>query len=404
MKQTFTFLLAMFLTSLTFSKAEEIQVATGGDIASAISGASAGDAIVLEDGGTYTISSSIIIDKTIIIKATDGATIKPKINVTASTAFKTSSTGAGLTLIGLNIEGPQESSYFIVTAEGDVIDHIRFYDSEIHHFGRCAIRSSNDLTTLREVVVENCFIHDFTSSTWRLFWLRHSNTDRIIMKNSTFAKFTESVLFKEGNDNGADTIIISNCTVSDKIGADKNGVFHVIAETVTSSFSVSNSIITNIESDTATFVMSPNVADTIKNSRYYGIAATAVPVNIWNNETNYSEADPQYTNSVNNDYTIGNESFKTASTTGSIIGDPRWYNILNGMKDNKIKTYDITFANNVITSPNETVIIEIYSISGRMVKKALNTNNVDVTDLNNGIYIVKAKNTNGKSLVAKFVK
>ena len=408
MKRHFTTLFVASLLLVAFSsniKSAEIPVASGGDIASAISGAASGDVIVLADAGTYTITGTITLDKIITIKAADGTTITPIITVTASTAFNTSSTECGITFDGLEFVGPEGSSYFIVTAANDVIDHIRFYNTEIHHFGRCVVRSSNDPTNLRELIVDNCFIHNFTSSTWRLFWIRHNNIDRIELKNSTFAKFTESVLYKDGNDTGADTIIVNNCTVSEKIGADNNGVFFVNAESFPSSFSFSNSIVTNIESDTSVFVMSPNVADTIRNSRYYSISATALPLNEWNQSTEYSEADPLYADAANNDYMIGNESFKTASTAGGVIGDPRWYDNQTGLKPIKYSS-----SATIIPTKNQVLFSEkvksatVYSLTGSVVKSAKNVDHILIKDLKSGIYIVKIKDSKGTVTAVKVVK
>lgn len=318
MKKFYLFCLAL-LTLTGSAIAAGIPVSGGGDILAAIDGAAAGDTIVLEDGGNYVISSNLALSKTIIIAAADGYQVKPKITFSAQ-VNTSAANGAGITFQGVDIEGPGESSFFMVIGGEDSLSHVKFYDTDLHNFGRSVIRSSEG-GALDTLIVENSHLYDFTSDGWRVFWLRHNYIRYVSLKNSTFHAFTESVLYLEGDDPSETNVVIDHCTFDGKTEIDDNSIFKIYGS-MGGYLKVTNSIFTNMESNSKLFDVEETYTDSISNCRFYFEGNTIDTANAWNFKSEFIAADPMYENPEYNNFNVQNPDFLTASTTGGLIGDP----------------------------------------------------------------------------------
>lgn len=398
MKSNFTLIMVLLLL-VVGANATDINVPSGGSITDAIDGAADGDVIILDDGGVYDVGEYTLA-KSISIIAPDGVSVKPVITIVG---FRFDGlVNARFTFKNVEFAG-NNSDYFLRYNGTSTIDYMEFDNADVHGFPRCAIRANGQAgSTLDTLIIINSKWYDFIDKGYRMMWI-HTDCELKYFKaeNSTFDSFNESVLWT-GSEN-AKRIIVNNCTINEKVGADRNGVFQ-IEGSEGSSFLFSNNIVTNIETDTSVFVVSVNVADTILNCRYNSIAATAVPLNEWNRNSDYSEADPQYADATNDDYTVGNESFKTASTQGGVIGDMRWFDTQTGLDDNTIGMDGVVVLKDRIICSNEMNSLSIYSLTGNLVKSEYGCTEVSITDLNSGIYILKAIDKKGVETVVKLMR
>ena len=70
--------------------------------------------------------------------------------------------------------------------------------------------------------------------------------------------------------------------------------------------------------------------------------------------------------------------------------------------NNMARSFNFTFSNNII-SVSEEADVFVYEMSGKLVKKACNVRTLSLSDVPDGIWIVKAKNDR-KSASIKIVK
>jgi len=80
------------------------------------------------------------------------------------------------------------------------------------------------------------------------------------------------------------------------------------------------------------------------------------------------------------------------------VGDPRWYTASSGVISPKSSSTSISYNGTEILL-NEVQDINIYSVTGELLKSAKNVNLLSVANLSKGIYIVKAGTTAQKFIV-----
>jgi hypothetical protein len=326
MKKCFlrTLALALFLSLAGYIQATTTNVTAGtGTLSTAVSSASSGDVLVLASGGTYTETSGISIDsKDITIKAADDASVMP---ILILKEFDIKGTGTSLTCSGIDIQASSGASYTVYYVSGFVSGALtKFSGCKISGYGRNLIRGDNTTGTMSQIVVDNCIIHDmgFSSTNYAVFLTKSGKVyfGSIAITNSTFYH-CDAGFIRDENTNGTVAITIDRCTLDNPVAA--NGNFVKLAVPTGSSLAISNSIITNMGISSG-FWSGTATTMSITNTFYYGANMSTFESSFTGTKTNFIESNPLYADASSADFTVGSTTALTYSTTGGLIGDPRW--------------------------------------------------------------------------------
>lgn len=305
--------------------AAEIPVTPSG-LTAAYDGASDGDVLVLESGayaGTLTFPSG----KTITIKAAEGADVKFGNLFHANDA---SLTGGGIILDGLNVY--ITDSYFIYLDNYGDIKTITMRNCDIANIGRCLLRTNNAGNSIDEIVFDNCVIHDCGNGGWNFMYPKHivksvsvtnstlcnyANGESFFMPNAADTDndfsftFTNNTVYRWGKSNdralaktekkySANSTYTFTDNIIYKGGAD--GIKPYIVHAASGKLVAHNNLVVDYGEY--------NITDkTVNDLTMEGIGINALP----------------FANPDGGDFTVPSTSpLATASTTGGIIGDPRW--------------------------------------------------------------------------------
>lgn len=293
---------------------DAIAVYPDDDLVAMLNAANNGDAFVLMAGnyvlGDYSITKSISISG---YKASEKPVIYGK--------FTCSSTVGYLNLKNVILDGTatstdvsQRTSVFEVST-GCNLSGLSFTGCEIRNYVRTLIYNNTSGTSLGNIVISDCIVHDFPGTGGDGIDIRTGALTSLKVENSTFYKsfrsflrlqvsadvtFTNCTLYKicileDSNNSGlfrastGGTLSVSNCLFVG-IGSTSYGNWCKSASNMKATTSYSNNIYYN----------SPNLW-----AGYY-TSSTGVA----------SEANPQFADPTNANFTVGN-ALVTA-------GDPRW--------------------------------------------------------------------------------
>jgi len=367
----------MILAIFTSVFAAEINV-DNSTIASAMSSATDGDVLLLA-GGTYSSGVDFQNGKVLTLKSAGTGTVTLTMQITPS-GF--SATNCGLIFDGLNIV--RDNQYFIY---GDVADVkiIKFINDTIYNVNRCLLRTGNAGYTIDAIEIENTIIRDCGVNGYNLFYPKHI-VKSFSVKNSTIYNYTggESLFYPNASDTNNDFTFTFESNTVYKFGKDAT---RAICNTRTSYSTASvytfkNNIISepgvselpniivatggtltaekNLIVNYGTYVMTDAVSSTIDDNTLAGLGISSIGFE-----------DP-----ANGDFSILSTSpVATASTTGKIIGDPRW-----------LKGFYTGLENGTVNIDN-TKPVNVYSIEGRLIKQNVLRSEI-MNELENGIYII----------------
>jgi hypothetical protein len=232
-----------------------------------------------------------------------------------------------------------------------------------------------------------------------------SSINNILINNCTFVKVEN--LISVATTGTTDTLKISNCTFLD---CPKNGSTALInygTGTVLTK-AISNCIFANVweltNVDTA-YIVSPSTLGVTFNNCYRTNDIVQMDSS-YNVITRYPKSCTDlFTDTlVNRSYIKLN--IKDASFAGATsAGDPQWYySLSSSVKNTFDNNVTIWVKNNMLEFSAQVKEVLIYNINGQVVKSASEVNELSVSELNSGVYIVKVKDTEGKITVKKFIK
>lgn len=330
-------LFLLFFSAALLGQAAETEVLPG-DFATAYANAADGDVLLLGEGaygGTLTFPDK----KVITLKAADGA------DVTFGCLFR--SNNADATDGGIILDGVKVSitdSYFInLDAYGD-IKLIAMRNSDISNIGRCFLRTNNTGKVIEDVEFYNCLIHDCGSGGWNFMYPKHT-VKRVTAKDCTLYNYSngESFFFANGADATNDFVFtFTNNTVyrwaksNDRALCKTEGKYS------------ENSIYTfidNIVYKGGTDIVSPQMVQASSGTL---IAQNNLVVDYGgynmggSSSTTISDLTMEglgldglgFPNPDGGDFTVVSSSpLATASTTGGILGDPRWLKVVTQAVD-----------------------------------------------------------------------
>jgi len=411
----FLLLSAFIFTATFFAKSAEYVVYTSADLLAKVTGAVDGDVIALGQTDSVLSQSVLNVTKRITLKAASGLTKKPEIKL--GIVLKN---GSSIRIEGIKFfyDAPgstaaTDSKYGIqAVAEVASIDSIKLINCEALNFGRGLIRADNtsNIATIGQIVIDNCIISNASSvsSSYCTVGLKTAKVSNITVKNTTFVNCLSGILYCEESTTAlnlnVDHVTIYNC--------DKGGNKPIIGfrNPAGSKFSVTNSIvyfhgITTAVSDTMVNRVinfssaTPDAAAfTLNNSIICPnlFASKVLPlISPANTSAAWSTFNTVTVDSLSMDVDYKVTTYPTQLNT---IGDPRGYKVNTALISPKASSTAISYDGKEIKL-NEIQDINIYSVTGELLKSVKQVNVLSVANLTKGVYIVKAGSSIQKFIV-----
>ena len=408
MRKKITLFAGLFL-ALSFSvKAADVTIDPTTTLASAYASAASGDVIILGDG-TYVVDANITMTKSITIKAQNAkkATISG-----AGFLFTTSNSGT-LTVKDVVLDAtkaivspattPTYASY-LVDFNGTyplTVNQIIFDNCSITRYGNCMLRANRGECTCDGLKINNCIIYNNGSvAAYPFFQVTKTKfgTGSLELTNSTVYDFANEYIQNysttAGGDNTA-TYLFKNNTFFNTVTVVGRRPFNFSSGIV----KVQNNIFVQSTTGTRTLAQTININAAVASSEFsyndvYNYKSDSLLYYTgWQTNTFNHNDNPMFKDSANNDFTLPEGS--TLITMK--VGDPRWFGTISAVNSPKASSTLISF-NGTEIKLSETQDINIYSLTGELLKSAKQVNMLYVANLAKGIYIVKAG-----SAVQKFI-
>ena len=309
-------------------------VSTSSEFTSAYSAAGDGDVIILAEGTYGNKNSRTELDfpngKTVTIKAADNA------DVTFAYVFRNKTDGAkggGIVFENLNIYSP-DNYFMTLNGYGD-IKEITYRNCDITNVGRCLFDSnSGSANSVKSITIDGCTIHDCGAGGYNLIYSSHA-VQKMSVTNSTLYNYTngESLFYAREAAKG-NVLEFSFCNNTVYRWAKSNDrAFCNIGNNYSteSTYTFENNIVyKGKEGYTPQMVQATGGTLVAKNNlvlEYGGYNVSNATSNTVNDLTLKGlgiDALP-WPDADNGDFTIPSTSpLATASTTGGVIGAPRW--------------------------------------------------------------------------------
>ncbi len=303
---------------------------------SAFTVAADGDVLIMADG-TYTTQITFPSGKTITLKAAQGAKPVYTGNIRCNDS---SVNGGGLILDGIDVNHNTGDNYLMNFDNIGKIKVIAFRNCKIHNIGRCFLRTSTTGSNIELIEFTNCLIYDNGANGYNFIYPKHT-VSQILVTNTTFYNYaTGESFFFANSDNSTTATLNVNITNSTfyRWGKDTSrAILNVGGKYGSSSaYTFTNNIIAEPEGNPQPNIVNASNGGTLtaKNNLKYLVGTYNITNGIISENdltlaglglTNIGFPDPS-----NGDFSILSTSpLATASTTGGIIGDPRWLKSLS---------------------------------------------------------------------------
>ena len=296
----------------------------GDDLRTLIEAANDGDVFALY-GGTHIIPDSDAEGKASSVKVTKSITIKGiyPTNVPVIKGRFEIYDGASLDISQVVIDGIDNSTtdqaFNFKTA--DTYPRLRVENAEIKNFGK-GVYYLNVAATVQELTFYNCLIHDIVCDGGDMFDCRKGRIDALNFQQCTIYNSAAARDFIRMDDasalGGTPTITVDHCTID---GCANGGKRLLYVRYVGNVINWTNNIVTNTGAVWSN--QSKTGVPQFQNNVYFNCAKLNIAdvegkTNMFADEAG-KEANPQYKDAANGDFTVGNES---VSKLG--VGDPRW--------------------------------------------------------------------------------
>ena len=297
----------------------------GDDLRTLIEAANDGDVFALY-GGTHIIPDSDTEGKASSVKVTKSITIKGiyPTNVPVIKGRFEIYDGASLDISQVVIDGIDNSTtdqvFNFKTADA-TYPRLRVENAEIKNFGK-GVYYLNVAATVQELTFYNCLIHDIVCDGGDMFDCRKGRIDALNFQQCTIYDSAAARDFIRMDDasarGGTPTITVDHCTID---GCANGGKRMLYVRYVGNVINWTNNIVTNTGAVWSN--QSKTGVPQFQNNVYFNCAKLNIAdvegkTNMFADEAG-KEANPQYKDAANGDFTVGNES---VSKLG--VGDPRW--------------------------------------------------------------------------------
>ena len=297
----------------------------GDDLRTLIEAANDGDVFALY-GGTHIIPDSDTEGKASSVKVAKSITIKGiyPTNVPVIKGRFEIYDGASLDISQVVIDGIDNSTtdqaFNFKTAEA-TYPRLRVENAEIKNFGK-GVYYLNVAATVQELTFYNCLIHDIVCDGGDMFDCRKGRIDALNFQQCTIYNSCAARDFIRMDDasarGGTPSITVDHCTID---GCANGGKRLLYVRYVGNVINWTNNIVTNTGAVWSN--QSKTGVPQFQNNVYFNCAKLNIAdvegkTNMFADEAG-KEANPQYKDAANGDFTVGNES---VSKLG--VGDPRW--------------------------------------------------------------------------------
>ena len=297
----------------------------GDDLRTLIEAANDGDVFALY-GGTHIIPDSDTEGKASSVKVTKSITIKGiyPTNVPVIKGRFEIYDRASLDISQVVIDGIDNSTtdqaFNFKTADA-TYPRLRVENAEIKNFGK-GVYYLNVAATVQELTFYNCLIHDIVCDGGDMFDCRKGRIDALNFQQCTIYNSAAARDFIRMDDasalGGTPTITVDHCTID---GCANGGKRLLYVRYVGNVINWTNNIVTNTGAVWSN--QSKTGVPQFQNNVYFNCAKLNIAdvegkTNMFADEAG-KEANPQYKDAANGDFTVGNES---VSKLG--VGDPRW--------------------------------------------------------------------------------
>lgn len=292
----------------------------------------AGDTVVVADG-TYAESSSIELNKDVVIMAAEGAT--PIVQLASGAYLKLMNAG-NVQLIGLKFDGATNSTQYAIRPYDNSKSSVIVEGCEFYGFTKNIITGDGTNHT-DSVIINNCYFHDNTRSA--VYFAASTDTegshlcDYLEVTNTTIANTSalSGAAVIDIRSNGSaegeyNELYVDHVTIYGVAGYDR-----AIQSYKSTRVTIKNSIIVE-PSDNANYLY-PTYC-------YGGAVSNILTFNTKNHRSGptitglIENTDPLFVDAASGDYTLGEGSPALgAGTDGKNLGDPRWW---------PVATYTIT--------------------------------------------------------------
>lgn len=297
----------------------------GDDLRTLIEAANDGDVFALY-GGTHIIPDSDTEGKASSVKVTKSITIKGiyPTNVPVIKGRFEIYAGASLDISQVVIDGIDNSTtdqVFNFKTADTTYPRLRVENAEIKNFGK-GVYYLNVAATVQELTFYNCLIHDIVCDGGDMFDCRKGRIDALNFQQCTIYNSCAARDFIRMDDasalGGTPTITVDHCTID---GCANGGKRLLYVRYVGNVINWTNNIVTNTGAVWSN--QSKTGVPQFQNNVYFNCAKLNIAdvegkTNMFADEAG-KEANPQYKDAANGDFTVGNES---VSKLG--VGDPRW--------------------------------------------------------------------------------
>ncbi len=382
MKKLITTFMLMTALCVGYVMAEDIADVTPENFVDSWNNAADGDVLLLESG-TYSSDYKLQADKTITIKAAEGAVVL----FTKGPGFTVDGGNSGIIMDGVTIEF---TGLFInLQAENIIINCIQFINCTIQNSGNNAVAANLANLgngTIKNITIDKCIFKDSNDSSGSaagknfLFYIKGSQVDNFVVRNSTFYNLDFRGFYTQESDLSAPiSVLVENNTICNWTNLN-DFLINFYRGTGSAVFTVKNNI----------FFTTPTVSQSIFRARAgaltYGNNLTigyAKAYEISNSTASSADIDASafiniadiFTDAANGDFTLVSETLIDAG-----IGDPRWIDEDPGGPTGI----------ELVQVEDAPLHVNVYTIDGRIIR-----NNVEKTkaleNLDRGIYIVNGK-------------
>ncbi|MEA9415324.1 DUF4957 domain-containing protein [Flavobacterium sp. PL02] len=292
------------------------------DLSAKIADAAPGAVLVLMPGDYTVFKGTISLNKSITIRGLYSYK-KPLLHVN----FSLNNGSTILNLIDLDLNGDKTLTDAVKYNEANVTyGPLLISGCNIHDFGKSLISSSQANTRVGSAIVENTVVTNVLTNNGDFIDFRITHLGQLTLKNSTFNNcalgrdFIRIDNAKDLTGTGLITnILIDGCTIFNNGMTASNRILYI--RFVSNATTIRNTLFAQTAAIFANQAVT--AAPTFVNNNYYNSAAlfttAATPIK-FDNSGNYTTLDPKFTNALNGDFTVGNQTLKENN-----VGDPRWF-------------------------------------------------------------------------------
>lgn len=319
----------------------------GDDIVALVNNAKNGDIIGLNPGTYDTGDNLITINaKKVSLIGISGRAEDTKI---LFKEFTLNDTGAGLHLKNIELDGTANKAAYLINLTSSTnnstranFENVLIENCLVHDVSTAAVRANrgpNSGYVMDKFEIKYSFFRNFPASTYGFLHLDKLVFNQVNLENSTFAEVGDLFIrYRESitTPSPSATININNCTIN---SFGQTSAYPLLDNNnVPIKLNFTNNILAN----------SPRVGGSLSNTNLIRLAANSSAVFSFNNfynltngkpadlqklvlptaatSANNQEQDLSWTNTTLNFHLPSDSPLRTASSTGSAIGDPRWWN------------------------------------------------------------------------------